>query len=190
MTDLETSFIITFKDETMIEADAEREGIGRLMNGGAMTLDIWVLPTEFGIFDGKKEASGLIKFWKNGEAVLEEYDSDFLADDVPCDLIFLNIYLEEKGWKFIIGNDLMDGQPTVWNRLTGIIFDVNEDFLEDVNINDEDFDDDISFVEYENKISSYRRPSFGAYRLIDFEEFKDHTFDYNKRTDEEKRRIF
>lgn len=190
MPEQEEHFIITFKDETLLEVEADRERVSALMTDGPIRLNIWVLPSEFGIFDGKKEAYGVLKFWKNGEAVLEEYGSEFIGDDVPLDLIFLNMYLEEKGWKFVIGNDLRDGSPAVWNRLIGIIFDVHEDFPEDIDYDDEEFDEEMSFVEYEKRLAQHRRPSFGSYRLIDFEEFKDHTFDFNKRKEEEEKRIF
>jgi hypothetical protein len=125
------------------------------MEGGPVTLNIWVLPCEFGIFDGQRESQGTIKFWKNGEAVLEDYSSDFIADDVPSDLIFLNAFLEERGWIFKIGNDLRDGHPDVWNRIISIVFDMTVD---DVEVEDDiEIDEDMDFVEFEKNLSQYRR---------------------------------
>jgi len=188
----DTRFVITFRDETLIETGVEKELVDPLMSSGPVAIGIWVLSSDFGILDGEKESQGVLKFWKNGEAVLDSYQSDFLSDDIAEDLVFLNMFLEKKGWRFVIGNDLRDGNPAVWNRIIGMVFDiVPEDFLDDYDVDeDEEIGEDMSFIEYERMISTHRRPEFSSYKLIDFEEFRNHTYDFNKRAEEEKNRIF
>ena len=178
---------INFKDTT-INDNLEYEKIKIAAEDG-VSLEEWVIPSEFGIILNDHDSHGLIKFWKNKSAVLTFYESSFESDSVPTDIIFLYEFLKEKGWELIIDSDLRESYPEYWDKFYSAIYEININDVAD-GIKD---DDSIDFVEYEKKIKEFNRTILNSKNrigLLDLKEFENHKYDLEKRKKKESENLF
>ncbi|MFW5891111.1 MAG: hypothetical protein ACOCUI_02730 [bacterium] len=187
--------IIEFNDLTIIEADCSKSVVNKLMKEEG-ELEEWMLESEVILSNGLEESFGILQFWKNGEAILKEYSSGFYDEIVPVDLVFLKDYMSENGWDFLIDEDLVNGNPELWDKYFSVIGN-NDDNEEDIFLNEEEYDlendfygDDDNFVDYINSAKEYRKPSANKYNMSDIKEFRDHKYDLEKREADEKERKF
>jgi hypothetical protein len=171
---------IRLNDITLVETDALYQDVKKLMEHG-MHVDEWMLESQFGIIQGDSDSYGIIQLWRNKECILKSYATNFAQEYIPVDLVYLNGYMEERGWKFIIDSDLVRGNTEYWGRFFSAVVDP----IEDDDIDDEDLD----FVEYQGRIEEKYRATSNNYSIADLKEFEDHSYDYVKRSENEKEKF-
>ena len=174
------------KDITINEADGHFDLVEKLMTTStAAPLGKWMLETEVGILRGSEDSYMVVQFWNNNECILKEFSTNFISEYMPVDLIFMHEWLKERGWSFVIDDDLRDSAPEYWMVFDQIITD--EEFVEEeIDYDDEDYDDEMDFIEYGKKMQEYKKPTVNKYSAVEeLPEFESHKYDLEKRAEEE-----
>lgn len=191
---------IYFSDMTMMDSDCQKNIIEKLMKESG-AINEWMIEGEIGLSNGQEESFAIIQLWNNGEAILQDFSSEFIEYTVPVDLIFLKEYFCERGWEFLINEDLVESEPEYWDSFFSIINIDNEDTIDNMeenkgydkyNNNDSDdeedyyYDDENSFLDYSEQLKDYKRPTANRYNILNLREFSNHKYDFEKRNENEK----
>jgi hypothetical protein len=185
---------LTIKDITINEANGQFDHVEKLMiESTAAPLEKWVIPTQFGLINGAEDSFGLMDFWNTGECVLMAYQTNFATNYYPVDLLFLYTWLKERGWNFVIDEDLRNMAPDYWASLDQVLSE-EEYVSEEVDYDDEDYDEvdeEADFLEYKRKMHEHNRPKATEYNMVEeLPEFKDHKYDLEQREKREKEALF
>jgi hypothetical protein len=176
---------INFNDITINETDGDLDEIKVLMDPGN-DLELWLLKSDFGIVGEGHDCFGQLEFWHNGEAVLTAYMTNYEGEIIPTDLLFLNMWVKERGWEFLIDYELRMYNFDFWARFDSMVEGDEESNFE----YDDDIDDDMDFVEYQENLRNARKPKMKNVKMTDLKEFEDHKRDQIKRDENESKRIF
>lgn len=177
---------IFFSDITINEADCSRSVVDKLMNRDVPRGTEWMLSTEVAMTNGFDESLGALQFWNNGEAILTGFESGFTEEIVPVDAIYLNDYLSENGWDFVVDESLVEGNPEFWDKYFSAIEEDDDMLMEEDPYGDYDvFDEQDNFVEYAARLKEYKKPTANKYNVLNLEEFENHEYDLNKRKERE-----
>jgi len=180
---------IMFNDLTINESDCERKSVEYLM-GEDVRVNEWMLESEVGISNGVEESFGILQFWSNGEAILKEYMSGFTDEIVPVDAIFLQNYLKEKGWDFILSEELVEGTREYWDKFFSIVEEDDMEEFDDEYPEEDFYGDEENFFEYAERMKEYRKPTANKYNMLSTTEFANHEYDFGKRTEREEENKF
>jgi hypothetical protein len=174
---------VNFNDVTINETDGILEKVKVLMDPDG-DLEIWLLKSNFGIIGSGADCFGEIEFWQNGEAVLMSYVTNYDSEMMPTDLLYLNMWVKERGWDLLIDYDLRQWNFDFWARFDGMVEDD-----EDMNFEYPEDEDDMDFLEYQESLQKAKVPRMRTMGITDYEEFKDHKRDHDKRSENEKRKF-
>jgi len=180
---------IFFKDQTINEASCFRSVVVELINND-MSVNEWMIESELGISSDLEESYGVIQFWKNGEAILKEFQSGFMDEIVPTDAIFLRDFIIDHGWDFVLSEELVEFGREYWDKFFSIIDEDNAEYDEDEYTDEDFYGDDENFLEYENNMKEYRKPTANKYNILNLREFANHGYDLDKRKEKEENRKF
>ena len=175
---------VNFDDVTIIETDGEFEEVRKLLDPEE-DLELWLVKSQFGIIGSGFDCFGQIDFWHTGESVINAYMTNFDSEMIPSDLLYLNQWLKERGWDVVVDEHLRMYNFDFWARFDGM---VEDDEMLDFEYDDEE-DEEMDFVEYQQKMMSYKKPKMKGLKITDLKEFKDHKNDHYAR-DESERKIF
>jgi hypothetical protein len=183
---LETDIKLNFSDVTINETDGEKDAVGALMDPDG-DLELWLLKTEFGIIGAGNDGFGELEFWQNGDAILTFYYTNSTTEMMPSDLLYLNIWVKERGWDFLIDSDLRAQNMDFWMRFDGMVAD---DEVNNYEYDEDEYEDDIDFLEYQEKMKQFKVSKMKDIRMTDLKEFEDHKKDHDEREKNERDRIF
>jgi len=172
---------IFFSDNTIIETDGDRKKVNKLMDPHEKHVTEWMIESNVGLARGHVESLGVIQFWDNGEAILVDFQSGFVDEMVTIDAIFLNDYLSERGWSFLIDESVLGDNPQYWEKYFSITY---EDDIDNHKTVEED-DGEEDFVEHVSKLKEYKKPTANKYNILSLPDFKDHDYDLEKRNKKE-----
>ena len=126
---------------------------------------------------------------KGGDCVITAYSSNFNEVYVPVDLIYLNDYLKDKGWKLFVDDEVSRSDPDFWGRFFSIISeDDNDDVSSEFGYDDDD-KEELDFLEYKKKMEGNSRLRSNRMHISDLAEFHDHIYDYEKRQENEREKF-